>query len=340
MSSPLIPATMPSGDAGRAPAVQLDDVDWALLRELQREPRSPYNSLGEAVGLSGDAVRERLRRLERADVVQVIGVVDPEAFGFTTFALAGLRTTGPLDRVLAGLLELPEADFVVCTTGSFDVLVELTCRDDRHLLDVLANGVRSSDGVVATEVFAYLKIAKWSASVERPLLRAAAEAPDGANGNGVDISGLDDVDLQLVRLLHENGRASYKELGDAVGLPYSTARRRVQHLLDEHVVRAETIVNRVNLGVDAMAAVGVTTEGPVAPVVDALRAIDEVEIVVVTSGRFDVLLEVATATRDELVALVTGKIRSVPGVRSSETLTYLDIVRLPYAWSISGQAAS
>ena len=67
----------------------------------------------------------------------------------------------PWTSVLADrLAELPEVDYVVSTAGSFDVLVEVVCEDDAHLLDLVGTRIRKVPGVVATETFVYLKLNK------------------------------------------------------------------------------------------------------------------------------------------------------------------------------------
>ena len=44
--------------------------------------------------------------------------------------------------------------------GSFDVLVEVVCEDDEHLLDLVTKRVRAVPGVRDTESFLYLKLHK------------------------------------------------------------------------------------------------------------------------------------------------------------------------------------
>ena len=60
----------------------------------------------------------------------------------------------------AMLSALPEVDYVVTTAGSFDILVEVVCEDDDHLLDLLTHHIRVQPGVTATETFVYLKLNK------------------------------------------------------------------------------------------------------------------------------------------------------------------------------------
>jgi Lrp/AsnC family transcriptional regulator for asnA, asnC and gidA len=92
--------------------------------------------------------------------MQVVAVTDPLTLGFKRQAMVGIRTEGDLRTVADQLAALPEVDYVVLTAGSFDILVELVCSDDDHLLRVLNDEIRAVPGVRDTETFVYLKLAK------------------------------------------------------------------------------------------------------------------------------------------------------------------------------------
>ncbi len=137
---------------------QLDDVSKAIIRELQQDGRRSYAAIGKVVGLSEAAVRQRVQRLTEAGVMQVVAVTNPLELGFDRQAMIGVRVEGPLEPVADELSELEEVDYVVITAGSFDLLVELVCESDEHLLDVLSTQIRRVPGVVSTESFVYLRL--------------------------------------------------------------------------------------------------------------------------------------------------------------------------------------
>jgi Lrp/AsnC family transcriptional regulator for asnA, asnC and gidA len=141
------------------PAV-LDDLSKAIIEQLQEDGRRSYAAIGKAVGLSEAAVRQRVQRLTEAGVVQIVAVTDPLQVGFTRQAMIGLRCEGDLEVVADALAELPEVDYVVITAGGFDLLVEVVCEDDDHLLEVLNQKIRGLPGVRTTETFVYLRLRK------------------------------------------------------------------------------------------------------------------------------------------------------------------------------------
>jgi Lrp/AsnC family transcriptional regulator, regulator for asnA, asnC and gidA len=137
----------------------LDDVAKQIIVQLQEDGRRPYATIGKAVGLSEAAVRQRVQRLLDAGVMQIVAVTDPLQLGFPRQAMIGVRTSGDLEEIADRLAELEEIDYVVITAGSFDLLTEVVCRNDDHLLEILKR-LRAIDGVVATEAFVYLKLRK------------------------------------------------------------------------------------------------------------------------------------------------------------------------------------
>jgi Lrp/AsnC family transcriptional regulator for asnA, asnC and gidA len=137
----------------------VDDIDRAIIERLQRDGRLPYTKLGAAVGLSEAAVRQRVQRLVDGGVMQVVAVTDPLSLGLRRMALIGVRCEGDTTVVAERIGALDEVDYVVITAGSFDILVELVAGDDGAFLD-LVNRIRRIKGVLTTESFVYLRIAK------------------------------------------------------------------------------------------------------------------------------------------------------------------------------------
>jgi Lrp/AsnC family transcriptional regulator, regulator for asnA, asnC and gidA len=138
--------------------VTLDDTDKAIVQALQRDGRAPYAAIAEAVGLSETAVRNRVKRLTEAGVMQIVAVTDPGQLGFARQAMIGVRADGDLEEVAAALAALPEVDYVVITAGSYDVLAEVVCVDDAHLLELVSTRIRSMPGVRRTDTLMYLKL--------------------------------------------------------------------------------------------------------------------------------------------------------------------------------------
>jgi Lrp/AsnC family transcriptional regulator, regulator for asnA, asnC and gidA len=141
----------------------VDDTAKAIIEQLQEDGRRPYSTIGKAIGLSEAAVRQRVQRLIDTGVMQIVAVTDPLTLGFRRQTMIGIRCEGDLERVAEHLAVLDEIDYVVITAGSFDLLIEVVCEDDDHLLEILSR-VRAVPSVTATETFVYLKLRKQTYS--------------------------------------------------------------------------------------------------------------------------------------------------------------------------------
>ncbi|GAA2632123.1 Lrp/AsnC family transcriptional regulator [Streptomyces axinellae] len=138
----------------------LDAVSLAIIEQLQEDGRRPYAAIGKAVGLSEAAVRQRVQKLQEQGVMQIVAVTDPLTTGLLRQAMLGVRVEGDVEPVADALAEIDEVDYVVIAAGSYDLLVEIVCQDDEHLLELINKRVRSLPGVRSTESFVYLKLRK------------------------------------------------------------------------------------------------------------------------------------------------------------------------------------
>ena len=138
---------------------RLDATAKRIIELLQEDGRISYAAIAKAVGLSEAAARARVQKLLDSEIMQIVAVTDPTQVGFTRQAMIGVRTEGDLTKVGDRIAQVPEVDYVVTTAGSFDLLVEVVCEDDPHLLDVIRQ-VRELEGVVSSETFVYLKLNK------------------------------------------------------------------------------------------------------------------------------------------------------------------------------------
>ncbi|MEV5011855.1 MULTISPECIES: Lrp/AsnC family transcriptional regulator [unclassified Streptomyces] len=136
----------------------MDDIDRAILRELQVDGRIPYAELGPKVGLSPSAARHRLQRLIDTKTVQIVGVTDPMTMGQQTVALLGLRVESDSRAVADELSRHDEVVYTVLTSGRYDLFAEVVRSRPSDLLDFINDVVRAIEGVTSVETFPYFAI--------------------------------------------------------------------------------------------------------------------------------------------------------------------------------------
>lgn len=138
----------------------LDTFDRQIISELQRDGRRAYGAIAEQVGLSEAAVRRRVQRLRESGVMQIVAITDPLQLGFGREALIGIRVHGDVRLVADKVAAIEEANYVVMTAGSFDIIAEVIAVDDDALVHLLNDAIRSIPGVTEVETFLYLKLSK------------------------------------------------------------------------------------------------------------------------------------------------------------------------------------
>ena len=144
---------------GRRPV--LDDLDKAIIRCLQLDGRRPYAQIGRELKVPEATVRQRAERLISRRVVQVVGVTDPLAMGFQQPALIGIKVdAAKLEQIAEKIAELDEVTYLVVTAGRFDLMCEVVCRDNDHLLRVLTEDLAKVRGIKSTETLVELRFVK------------------------------------------------------------------------------------------------------------------------------------------------------------------------------------
>ena len=146
---------------GRRPV--LDDLDKSIIQCLQLDGRRPYAQIGRQLKVPEATVRQRAERLISRGVVQVVGVTDPLAMGFQQPALIGLKVEAArLEDIAEQIAALDEVTYLVVTAGRFDLVCEVVCEDNEHLLRVLTERLAAIDGITSTETLVELRFVKES----------------------------------------------------------------------------------------------------------------------------------------------------------------------------------
>ncbi|HEV8249033.1 MAG TPA: Lrp/AsnC family transcriptional regulator [Gaiellaceae bacterium] len=142
---------------------------------------------------------------------------------------------------------------------------------------------------------------------------------------------LDAVDRSIIEALQKNGRESFRRIAADAGVSEATIRARYTRLCEDDILEVTGVTNPLGLGFEAMAMVGVRTTGAPESVADEIAAWAEADYVVVTAGRFDLLVELVCADRRQLLEL-TNRIRSLEDVVSTESFVYLELWKQLYDW--------
>ncbi|AUC74423.1 MULTISPECIES: Lrp/AsnC family transcriptional regulator [unclassified Olleya] len=136
--------------------ITIDGIDKKILRALMQDARTPVLEIARQVGISGAAIHQRLRKLEKSKLIAGSKfVINPKVLGYTTMAFVGIY----LDKAMSNpeavkhLKKIPEVLECHYTTGNWSILIKILCKDNEHLMHLLNNDIQSIAGVSRTETF-------------------------------------------------------------------------------------------------------------------------------------------------------------------------------------------
>ncbi len=136
--------------------IQIDGIDKKILRALMEDARTPILEIARSVGVSGAAIHQRLRKLEKSKLLDGSKfVINPKILGYTTMAFIGIFLDKAMNNpdAVRQLKKIPEVLECHYTTGNWSILIKVLCKDNEHLMHVLNKEIQSISGVSRTETF-------------------------------------------------------------------------------------------------------------------------------------------------------------------------------------------
>jgi len=141
----------------------LDDLDFAILAQLQQDGRRSFTDMAHALGVSIGTIRNRYARLVKERSLHVVGRADPHHVGFRAPANIHLSVTPAhrTEEVAAVIAALPEVSYVAVVSGEYDLEVDVMCRDLEHLTELVTQRIQRVPGVSSTCTNMILRVVKY-----------------------------------------------------------------------------------------------------------------------------------------------------------------------------------
>ena len=144
--------------------MQLDELDYKVLELLIKDGRKSFTELAEELNVSVGTVRNRFNLFVEENLLTIIGRVNPEKIGFHTYAqiLIKVRPVDRVSEVAERIATLPEVSFLAMTTGAYDLEVNVMCRDNDHLVQLMTTQITKMDGIYESSTNIYFKVYKYA----------------------------------------------------------------------------------------------------------------------------------------------------------------------------------
>lgn len=292
--------------------LEFDALRSRVFLELRRDGRASFERIAQSLGTTRRRVTQIVQQAIELDELRITVSINPDLLGHKRFAYAQIALNGPLAPVREALIAMPETTFVAEITGNFTIDAEVRVGPDPHLRETI-DRIKQLPHVDELHLHHYESI---EVNVHSPIRT-------GKTGFVID-----DADRAIVQQLQLDGRASFRELGEAAGISPSGARLRLNRLMQHDAVKVVGIPVRGNRAEVPILGVGILVHGPLDPALKRVKALNP-EFLAVSVGGYDLIATLSADTNDELLSL-TDQLRAFPEVARIETWANLRILKEQY----------
>ncbi|MFX1389990.1 MAG: response regulator [Promethearchaeota archaeon] len=143
----------------------------------------------------------------------------------------------------------------------------------------------------------------------------------------------DEKDKEILNILQENYRISYKELSEKVNLAASTIHNRVQNLLKNGIIRKfDTILDPFKTGYESIAILGLSVDPlKLEEIAKRLIIFDEIQLVATSTGDHNLILRIIARNEKDLWRFINEKIKVIEGIQPSmDVSSFIDIFKMTH----------
>ena len=154
-------ASVDGNGKGAPPLGQLDELDRAIVAQLQVDGRRPYRAIARSLGVAEGTVRARAGRLQEEGILRILALANPFRLGYAVQASVLIRVVPAAHAQAAETLAgWPEVMYLSSCAGSADLYMHIVCRDHDDLWRLLGERLGAIDGVLSSETLMELRVHK------------------------------------------------------------------------------------------------------------------------------------------------------------------------------------
>ena len=321
---------------GKGAPPQMSTLDRLIVACLQTNGRASWSAISAVTGVSETTVARRVQQMTEGGIMRIVGILDSfrAGLGMPTLVRIGCAP-GMVGSVSAAIAGRSDVRTVTMVTGVADCVAEFIVPDRAAMTRLLAQELPAVDGVRSTDSLVVLRTFRAGQLWEPHLLDRDSTTqllpqppPPFEDGSVVIAAELDEVDRVIASALAEDGRMPYRDLAGRAGISETTAARRVESLVSNGCLQFRTLVSPQLLGYGTEAMLWITVDARYLDRVGR-RLVEEpsVKHLVAAAGSYHLAGRVALARHQDLYALLTERIGSLPGVRDIDVTFELQTLK-------------
>jgi len=139
----------------------IDAADARIIAQLSRDGRKANVAIAQEVGLSETAVRRRLERLLKNNIVRVVGRLNPEAVGYGVDAILALLVDfNRVEEIGEQLSREANVRYAAVALGEYDLVLWVSFRSNAEMMEFIAGKVRNMPGVLRCQAYPVFRVIK------------------------------------------------------------------------------------------------------------------------------------------------------------------------------------
>jgi len=301
-----------------------DDIDRAVIAELQLDPRQSDNEIARKLGVSPNTVHRRFQLMLDQKAVSLQAIPNVYALGYDVWVVLAMNAyAGKVDPAALALGSLPNIQHVIITTGRFDIFAWAVFRGLDDLLCFVNSELGRIPQIRDIESMISLRLAKssWQFLTNNVKPLAAVAKRD-----------LDPSDLALIREVEVEPRETITNLAAKLRMSRPSVRKRLESLLQDGSLRIELVANPVMFGFPTRAMMLIkTSPGEVINVANSMASHERVLHVIVCAGQYDIIAHGVFHDAWEMSQYVRNNLGNLRGVVRHETLMILGERKLRFS---------
>jgi len=136
--------------------MELDRIDFDILRLLQKDARLMTKQIAEKVGLAPSSCHERIKKLKASSVILGSSLLlDETQLGFQVSAVVFVKISKKgqlnINHLMDQLISFPEIQHVYLVTGQYDLIIKMITKNMDHLKEIAYSTLSDSDEVISYE---------------------------------------------------------------------------------------------------------------------------------------------------------------------------------------------
>jgi Lrp/AsnC family transcriptional regulator for asnA, asnC and gidA len=146
------------------PSQPLDELDYAIIAQLQEDARRSYTQIARELNVSVGTIRNRIKHMEEEGILRFSLRMDADRLGFftPTNLKVSIQPSELIEDAIAQIVKFPEVYYLALVAGEYDLDIDVMCRDQEHLTNLITQRLHKVRGVNSVVTSVTLRVYKLS----------------------------------------------------------------------------------------------------------------------------------------------------------------------------------